>query len=250
MDYSVFGTGPKNLVIIPGLSIKAVTPDEPVLALSFASFCDDFTIYLFDRRQDPPEDYTIRDIAEDTVEVIKYLGLEKYSLYGASQGGMVCEIISLEHPENVEKAVLAATSAYTTDTLYKVISGWIDIAKTGDGYRLNEECCREIFTKEFFEKYEDALLSPGKTVTQKELDDFIIIARSLLHFDIRGDLPDIKVPVLVVGAAGDTVMTGEASQYLAKELGAQLVMYGEEYAHAVYNEAPDFRLRMLEFLRG
>ena len=54
-------------------------------------------------------------------------------------------------------------------------------------------------------------------------------------------------PMLVVGSLGDDVMTAEASRQIADSAGGTLRMYGREFPHAVYDEAPDFLEKVREF---
>ena len=54
MDYFRFGKGRKTLVILPGLSIQSVMGAADAVAAAYRSLEDSFTIYVFDRRADPP----------------------------------------------------------------------------------------------------------------------------------------------------------------------------------------------------
>jgi hypothetical protein len=46
--------------------LKGILLSEEAIIASFSEFMDDFTVYLFDRIKDIPQDYSIYDIAEDT----------------------------------------------------------------------------------------------------------------------------------------------------------------------------------------
>ena len=70
----------------------------------------DFTVYVFDRRSDLPPVYSVREMARDTAEAIMQLSLKDIYLYGASQGGMIAQCIAIDHPEVVEKLILAVTA--------------------------------------------------------------------------------------------------------------------------------------------
>ena len=49
MNYFKFGKGPRNFVILPGLSIQSVMSAADAVADAFSMALDDFTIYVFDR---------------------------------------------------------------------------------------------------------------------------------------------------------------------------------------------------------
>ena len=52
---------------------------------------------------------------------------------------------------------------------------------------------------------------------------------------------------LVVGCFGDAVVGWKASVALAEALGCPLYLYGPEFGHSVYDEAPDYRQRLFAF---
>ena len=268
MDYCCFGTGSRIFVILPGLSIQPVTPSAEAIAQGFADFATDFTVYLFDRRSNLPETYTIEEMAEDTAAVMESLGLSHVSIFGASQGGMMAQVIALNHPELVDNLVLGSTLSRTNDTMKAVCGEWLELAKAGKGYELNEALCRAIYSEATMEAYSDALLAAGDSITDEDLSRFIVLASSLEDFDIYDRLGELQCNVLVLGCEGDQVTTLEGAQEIAdalitgregeqsssEEIGStylcECYIYGPEYGHAVFDEAPDYRGRILEFLQN
>ena len=71
---------------------------------------DDFTIYLFDRRNELPDSYSIYDMAKDTASAIKALGLKDICLFGASQGGQTASAQTVT-PITIRAAATIATMA-------------------------------------------------------------------------------------------------------------------------------------------
>ena len=70
--------------------------------------------------------------------------------------------------------------------------------------------------------------------------------------DTYDNLGEIKSPVLVLGAGKDLVTTTEASVKLAEKLKAtgvpcEFQMY-EDCGHAVFDELPDYKKRIFDFL--
>lgn len=76
------------------------------------------------------------------------------------------------------------------------------------------------------------------------------IAEACGTFDCSDALSAIRCPVLVLGSEGDRVVTAESSTQLAEALGCELYLYDGSYGHGVYDEAPDYKQRCLDFLRG
>ena len=91
MDYVAFGDGVKKLVVIPGLSdgLATVKGKAVLLAPPYKKFFRDYTVYMFSRKNKMPEGYSLEDMAEDQVSVMRALGIEKTCILGVSQGGMI-----------------------------------------------------------------------------------------------------------------------------------------------------------------
>ena len=133
MKYFRFGNGEKIYVILPGISVQSVMASADIIAQSYEEMTEDFTIYVFDRRQDLPPVYTVHDMARDTAEAFLALGLKDIYLFGASQGGMMALVIAIEYPQLIKKMVLGSTSAHIRDEQYASLDGWIQKAEAGDG---------------------------------------------------------------------------------------------------------------------
>ena len=136
MDYIRFGHGEGVFVIIPGLRVQSVMPLADMVADAYKILTEDYTVYMFDRRKDLPEVYTVRDMAKDTAAAMRELGLKDVVLYGASQGGMISSVIALENPDLISRLVLASTAASIDENVGKVVKKWKDLASEGKAEEL------------------------------------------------------------------------------------------------------------------
>ena len=249
MDYAVFGNGKKTLIILPGLSLKKVTPNVKSLERLFSAFTEKYTVYVFDRRSNSEIGYTVKAMAEDTVKIIKCIGIEKADFYGTSQGGMIAQCIAISHPETVNKLVLASTLSRGNETSEKVTSNWVKLAKEGKVQELIEDMTDKIYSENTLNKLRNVIIALNKNISEEETEKFIINASACFGFDVYSELDKIKAPLLVLGSKGDQVLTGEASLEIAEKLNCRLYMYDESFGHAVYDEAADFRDRIYSFLQ-
>ena len=66
-DFISFGTGKKNLVIIPGVGdgLKTAKGLAIPFALLYRLFAKDFTVYVMSRKNTLPENYNTRQMAFD-----------------------------------------------------------------------------------------------------------------------------------------------------------------------------------------
>ncbi len=251
MDYIRFGHGPETFVIIPGLSVQSVILSKDAIAKQYKAATEDYTVYVFDRRKVLPDPYSIEEAAEDTAVAFKILGLKDVNLFGASQGGMIAMEIALHHPELVKKLVLGSTSADMSDSSSKVIDEWSELAREKDMKALYDAFARAIYPDSVYEQYKGFFADLARTVTQEDLDRFLVLCEMTRGFNVLDDLNQISCPTLVLGSEDDQVLGAEASRQIADKLkdkpGCKIFMY-DGYGHAVYDTAPDYLKRVLNFL--
>lgn len=251
MDYLKFGRGESALVILPGLSVQSVMTSANAIAQAYRPLVEDCTIYVLDRRKDLPASYPLRDMARDTQQAIRELGLDRVFLMGMSQGGMIAMTIAIEQPDLVRKLVLCSTSSRTDDHRFQTVEAWIRLAKAENAAELYRSFGKALFTQALYEQLEAPLLAAAKTVTADDLDRFITLAEGMRGFDVTDDLEAIVCPVFVIGSKDDQVLGADATMQIAGHLADrddfELHLY-DGYGHAAYDTAPDFKERVLRFL--
>ncbi len=250
MNYFSFGSGKRTLVIVPGLTVKSIMNAATEVEAAFTLMHADFTVYVFDRRNELPPKYSVYDMASDTARVIEQLGLKDIFLYGASQGGMIAMTIAIEHPELIKKLALASTSSHVTREQYDALNKWIRAAENGDRAGLYLSYGGMIYPPDVFEQFRDYFLDISRSVTDEELRRFIIIASGAKDFNVTDRLKEIQCPVLTTGSFEDMVLDSDATMEIAEELDYKkdfhLYMY-TGFGHASFDTAPDYRKRLYDF---
>jgi pimeloyl-ACP methyl ester carboxylesterase len=107
--FEIRGSGPP-LVLIMGLRRNAEWWYRQIPELS-----KHFTIIAFDNRgagrSDKPEmEYSIRLFADDTAELMNFLGIPKAHILGISMGGYIAQELAINHPDKVNGLILGCTS--------------------------------------------------------------------------------------------------------------------------------------------
>ncbi len=250
MDYIRFGTGEKTVVMIPGVGdgFKTVKGTALPFAYMYREFCKDFTVYVFSRRNNLPQDFTTRQMAQDVKNAMDILGIKSAGIIGVSQGGMIAQHLAADFPSYVEKLILAVTAAYPNETIKDVVGSWISLAQQGKFKEIMIDSREKSYTEDYLKKYR--LMYPLLPLMRpKSLNRFITQAKSCIEHNCTEKLSLISCPVLVLGAAEDKVVTGRASRYIAENIpGASLYIY-PGYSHGVYEQAKDFNSRMIDFLK-
>lgn len=258
MDYARFGSGTRQMVILPGVSLRGVVGTAAqALADAYARFGETRTVWLFDRAAELPEGCPVEKMAEDTAAVMGSLGVADADVFGASQGGMIALCLAAEHPELVRRAAICSCSAAANDVSSARLGGWIDLARQcldapsgGAAMLLAWDFVENVYSAATCARFGHDIVAANCAPTREELRRFIVQCAACNTFDFRRDAARVSCPVLVVGSEGDRVLTPEASRELAALLGLStdgFYMYGAEFGHAVYDEAPDFKERLSAF---
>lgn len=253
MNYFKFGSGEKTMVILPGLSIQSVCLFADSVAKDYSVFEKDFTVYLFDRRNELPENYSIQDMADDTALCFKKSGLSDICLFGASQGGMIAQIIAAKYPELVNKLALCSTSVRVDNSQIKTISEWITQANAGNGSALYLSFGKAVYPENIFEQSKELLEIAGKAVSQEEFKRFVLLAQSTEGFDVTGEISNIRCPVFAAGSDDDIVLGSDSmSELIEKYKENKNFSYHiyENFGHACYDTAPDFKERLYSFFNA
>ena len=245
MNYYQFGNGKKAFVMLPGLALKSVLLLTKQIEEAYSMFKDDYTVYVFDRRENITDSYSIYNMAEDTALVMKKLGLKDICIFGVSQGGMLGQIIAINHPELVSKLFLGSSASRINNP--EVLDNWVYLAREHKKDELVENMLEHIYSQDTLNAYKNIFVDSFKDVSKQELDRFAILAGTMQGYDIYDQLDKIKCEVKVVGAYGDKALGYQASLEIKDKLNCEYYMYPENCGHAVYDEAPDYKDRIKEF---
>lgn len=252
MNYIKFGKGSKPLVILPGLG-DGLAPvhgwlQAAVLAVNYRKFAEKFQVYIFSRRNSLKGNYSTRDMAEDQAEAMKTLGISKAYVMGVSQGGLIAQYLAVDHPDLVDKLVLAVTLPGPNENMRKKVNGWKKMAEEGQYKSLMIDTAENSYSEGYLKKYRIFYPILGRIGKPKDFERFLIQADSCLSHDARSELDKIKCPTLIIGGSCDRIAGADASVELHKKIkGSELIMY-QGLGHAAYEEAEDFNNSVIRYL--
>ena len=252
MDAVRFGSGKRNLVILPGLSdgLASVKGKALLLAPPYRLFFEHYTVWMFSRREPLPVGFTIRDMAADQAEALRALGIKHTAVMGVSQGGMIAQYFAADYPDMTEALILAVTAPRASKTAQERVERWIELAEQGDHKGLMIDTAEHSYSETYLRKFRKAYPLRGAVGRPKSYERFLANARAILAFDARGMLDKIACPTLILGGEEDKIVGAEASRELHGAIaGSELFLY-PGLGHAVYEEAADFNERVFRFLEG
>lgn len=247
IEYFFFGSGEKTLIILPGVSVTSVMLSADAIASGFEAFTQRYTVYVFNHESNIDERYSVPGTAEHIAAAMKQIGICQADIYGASQGGMVAQSLAIHHPELVHALYLGGTLSRQNPRSLDTFGRWMELAQGDDPVKLNHCFYTSLYSPEFYNQNAEVFRTMEQSGTAEAMNRFYFLAKSCREFDCYRDLNKIKCPVFAIGSKKDMVLSGEATQEIADQLGCYCHLY-DGYGHASFDEAPDFRPRMLKQL--
>jgi pimeloyl-ACP methyl ester carboxylesterase len=109
LAYETHGSG-EPLVLISGIGYDRWEWHKLAPGLA-----EHFTVIVFDNRgvgqtDKPAGPYTAQLLADDTAGLIQSLGYERAHVLGHSMGGYIAQALALNHPELIDRLILASTN--------------------------------------------------------------------------------------------------------------------------------------------
>ena len=234
---------------LPGLSdgLSTVKGKGVFLKAPYKKHLDEYTVTVFSRKNDMPDGYTIRQMAEDQALAMKMLGISRAAVLGVSQGGMISQYLAIDHPELVEKLILAVTAPSANDVVKGTVGPWIEMAKQGDHVRLMVDTAEKMYSKAYLEKNRKMFPLMAKFTKPKSYERFFRNAWAIMEFDARQELSKICCPTLIIAGDADNTVGNDAAYELEKGIPDSRLFIYKGLGHGAYEEAPDFYDRVYEF---
>ena len=203
---------------------------------------------MFSRKNEMPSGYSIRNMAYDQALAMRSLGMDKASVLGVSEGGMIAQYLAVDHPELVEKLVIAVSAPNAGKLARECVSRWLEIAEKNDHKSLMIDTAENSYSPARLEKYRKMYPVLGFVGKPKSYDRFRVNANAILWFDARSDIHKISCPTLIIAGEDDKIVGVDASYEMNRLIeGSSLFVY-PGLGHALYEEAPDFNRRVYGFL--
>ena len=231
--YQVFGEGDLDLVFVPGfISHGDISWETHLFRGLYTRFASFARVITFDKRGTGLSDRnlgfgTAEDRMDDIRAVMDAAGCERAALVGVSEGGPLTLLFAATYPERTAALVLWGTFARVLkgddyalgldpEMVGPFIDGLGDVWGSGLGIRsFVRHIPEDPETNALIARYERAATTPSMV---KE------IIRRNVEIDVRGALPAVSAPTLVLHRAGDRIAPTECGRFMADRIsGAKFV---------------------------
>ena len=231
LAYASIGDGPPLVKAANWLSHLDHDWDSPVWRHLYRELSVDRRLVRYDERGNGLSDWDVEDISfdafvRDLETVVDAAGLERFPLFGISQGCAVSIAYAVRHPERVTKLVLYGGYAVGWRSREDSEVHEALLTLIGAGWGTENPAFRQVFTSRFI---------PGGSEEQMQwfndlqrvttsAENAIRILGAFGAIDVRDMLAKVDVPTLVLHCRDDTVAAFRLGQDLAKGIpGARLV---------------------------
>lgn len=192
------------------------------------------------RSDDPGGRYSFREMAADTVALVRSLGHERAHVIGHSNGGNVALVTLIEHPDAVASCIPQAANAYVSSDLVE------RIPKKLDPERVRAE--DPAWMQEMIDLHSDRH-GPDYWATLLRRTAAEIVNQP--NYTSQ-DLARVARPTLVIeGERDDTNAPAAHGRFIAEHIPGSELWIPAGVGHNVHVEIPDeWCERVLAFLRG
>jgi class 3 adenylate cyclase len=231
--FQVHGEGPLDLVFVPGfVSHAELIWEEPAIAGFMRRLASFSRLVTYDKRDQGLSDRlgrapTLEQSMDDLQAVLEAAGCDRAAIFGISEGGPMSALFAATHPDRVSSLVLYGTYARmleAPDYPFGISAGRLEALterverEWGGPVGVDLWAPSEVGSPEF-ERWWGRLLRQGTSPSGA-----IELMNLYREIDVRGALPAIGVPVLVLHRSGDRMIPVAQAGYLAERIdGARLV---------------------------
>lgn len=200
----------------------------------------------------PPGPYDLVRMADDAIEVLDAAGIERAHVVGASMGGVIAQIIGVLHPERTRSLTLACTACRHHQWRRELFTEWAELVSQHGMHALAGEGLQWLVGPRLQRRFGRALNLLARLVMSGSPEPFVAQIEAILAMsdDMRFELPNLRVPTLVITGSQDALTPlGDAEELAELIPGSELyVLPGA--AHGLMAEAAGpFNRTVLNFIR-
>lgn len=254
--YDVHGEGPGTLLLIVGLGGRSADWGTPFVQ----GLARGRRVITFDNRgtgasSKPDGWWSLEDMAADAIAVLDELGIERADVLGHSMGGMISELLALDHPTRVRRLVLVSTHFGGPDVVHPApeIAQVLRPARGTPLSQVVRDAMRLIAAPGFAEQNPDAIERLTALAVRQPTPKAAFSAQlaALLSSDRSARVASIRAPTLVVHGDRDPLIPVQNGIRLAERIpGARLELL-EDVGHVPTWECCDALVGLVDdFLRS
>ena len=250
LAFSAVGSGPPLVKTANWLNHLEFDWQSPVWSPLFMRLAARYRLIRYDERgtglsdRDVPE-FSFEAFVRDLEAVVDTLGLDRFALFGVSQGAPVAIAYAVRHPERVSRLVLSGAFAKgwrKRGNASEVARAEASIVLIREGWGQDNPAARQIFTSLIIA---DATREQMEWMSELErrtasAETAIRLLQVIGDIDITDLLPQLSVPVLLFHSRGDARVPFEQGRQLAQAIPNGRLVALESRNHLILSHEPAY----------
>ena len=244
----------------PVLLINGLGADHSAWALQTEALQERFRVIVFDnpgvgQTTGPRGPYTTEFFGDVGAGLLRFLGIDRAHVVGASMGGLIAQQVAVRHSELVRSLVLHCSWWRADRYTQALIRSWQSYAETAGMLALARQIWLWVFTPRFYEArssmLEDLEREFALDAHPQGVDAFCDQAEACVTHQPLEQIRDVRVPTLITVGDRDILTPPAHSRALHERIAGSVLNVWPEMGHAPFWEIPDeFNRLNLEFLEA
>ncbi|WP_180060062.1 3-oxoadipate enol-lactonase [Acinetobacter sp. YH12135] len=249
INYQTFGDATKPALIFS----NSLGTNFKMWQAQIDFFQQDFFVICYDTRghgasSAPQGPYSIDQLGQDVVNLLDHLNVEKAAFCGISMGGLTGQWLAIHRPERFNQVVVCNTAAKIGQE-----QAWNDRAALVREQGLQpiaSTAASRWFTKPFIQSNATVVNNLQNDLAAGSAEGYASCCEALAKADVREQLKDITVPVLVVAGQQDPVTTVVDGQFMVERI-ANSQLFEINASHISNVELPnEFNQAVKQFIQA
>lgn len=222
LNYQTFGDKVKPALIFS----NSLGTNHAMWQAQIDALQTDFFIICYDTRghgdsSAPQGGYTIAQLGQDVVDLLDYLDVKKANFCGISMGGLTGLWLAIHRPSYFDKIIVSNTAAKIGNQ-----TAWqerADNVRTNGLQDIADTAASRWFTDKFIKNNPEIVKHLSQNLAKGNKEGYANCCEALAMADLRDEITNIKVPILVIAGTKDPVTTVADGKFIiAKTPGAKL----------------------------
>ncbi|OTG82131.1 3-oxoadipate enol-lactonase [Acinetobacter sp. ANC 4648] len=217
----------------------------------FNHFKHDFFVICYDTRghgssSAPQGPYTLDQLGQDVVNLLDHLNIEKAAFCGISMGGLTGQWLAIHYPQRFNQVIVCNTAAKIGQE-----QAWLDravLVRTQGLSSIAATAASRWFTDPFIQSQTTLVETLSNDLAASSAEGYASCCEALAKADLRAQLQQITVPVLIIAGLQDPVTTVTDGQFMQAQI-SNSSLFEIDASHISNIEAPEaFNTVVKQFL--
>ena len=157
-------------------------------------------------------DISVKLLTEDIIHILDKSDIEKVNILGFSMGSLIAQNLALEFPKRVKSLTICSGYSSCNNELSETFRKLEEITAKGGIPAFFDEMIELVYTKEYLLKHPEMYQFREAAVQMNSQAAILKCLDICRNFDKESELPEIRVPALIMYGSEDILVPPEHSK--------------------------------------